>query len=242
MKKIFTSLIVLLALLSPAYAQSPTPTLPKETAVESAPFKVDGLELPPDQTVANDEGFVTLQAKTKGKVKWLVVAAVKVKFVEVPDNSIIVSIPPQGGVITIFAVAVVDGKLTDFARTNITAGTTAGPPQQGTGPVTTPAAVPNANPLHVTFLLDTNNTTAEVAAIVNSKQLQGAITAKGNYFRYYDIKSPVVAQKKLDTQAQKVGSSFVLIVQRSDGVVILAAPIPRTEQEVTIILQKVGGV
>lgn len=238
MKKIFTSLIVLLALLSPAYAQSPSSILPKEAAVESAPFKVDGLELPPDQTVANDEGFVTLQAKTKGKVKWLVVAAVKVKFVEVPDNSIIVSVPPQGVVITIFAVAIVDGKLTEFARTNITAG----PPQQGTGPVTTPAAAPNANPLHVTFLLDTNNTTAEVAAIVNSKQLQGAITAKGNYFRYYDIKSPVVAQKKLDTIAQKAGSSFVLIVQRSDGVVILAAPIPRTEQEVTVILQKVGGV
>ena len=86
-----------------------------------------------------------------------------------------------------------------------------------------------------------NNATAEVAGILNSQQLRNAITSKGNFFRYYDIKSPVVAQKKLDTVVKSVGSSFVIIVQRSDGSVIHAAAMPKTEQEVNTLLRQVGG-
>ena len=259
MTKTISCLIVFLALAASAYAQGPpfpkgdngesSPPSPK-TAKLAAGSKVDGLELPPDYTVAGDEGFVTLQAKTKGSVKWLVISGVKVKYISIPDNSIIVSVPPTGGLITVFAVAVVDGKLTDFARTNITV--TTGPP----GPNPPNPNPPNPNPpnpnppnpnppvttaLHVTFFVDLNNTTAEIAGILNSQQLRNAITAKGNFFRYYDIKSPIVAQKKLEGAIQKAGGSFVIIVQRSDGAVIMAEVMPRTEQEVAALLQKVGG-
>ena len=236
----------MLVLLTPAYSQ--TPSIPKSessppsaaTEALASASKVEGLELPSDQVAANDEGFVTLQAKTKGTVKWLVVSAVKVKYVSIPDNSIIVSVPPQGGIITVFAVAIVDGKLTEFARTNITI--------IGVPPVPIPNPNPNPNPkpnpggaLHITLLVDASSLTADYAAILNSQTLRTAIAAKGNFFRYYDIKNPVVTEKKLDAIAQKTGSSFVVIVQRNDGVVIFSQTLPRTEQEISSLLQKVGG-
>ena len=240
--KIFSSLIVLLLLAMTAFAQNSSPKSESNLLAPTidklaSSAKVDGLELPPDQTVAGDEGFVTLQAKTKGSVKWLVVSGVKVKYVTTPDNSIIVSVPPTGGTITVFAVALVDGKLTDFARTNIIVTNLPGPnpnPNPGPGPIVTTG-------LHVTFFVDLNNTTADIAGILNSQSLRNAITTKGNFFRYYDIRSPIVTQKKLDSVVQKTGGSFVIIVQRNDGAVVLAEQMPRTEQEVIALLQKVGG-
>lgn len=253
MKGILASTVVFLALLIPAYSQEPvglpktpagktpgkagesTPPSPATDALASG-NKVEGLELPADQSVANDEGFVTLQAKTKGSVKWLVVAGSKVKYVPVPDNSIIVSVPPGGGVITVFAVALVEGKLTDFVRTTITVNG----PASVLG-ATGPAPAPVAAGLHVTFVIDAKNATAEVATVMNSQTLRNAIVAKGNAFRYYDIKDPLVAQKKLDGAVQKAGSSFVVIVQRNDGVILLSQAMPKTEQEMSALLKQVGG-
>lgn len=241
MRNIFLGFLVALALVAPVYSQTKDESAPPSAPIAdvfASAAKVDGLELPPDQTVSNDEGFITIQAKTKGTVKWLVVSAVKVRYVSVPENSLIVSVPANGGVITVFAVAVVDGKLTEFARTSITVNGTAPP-----GPKTAPAPITQPGPgaLHVTLLVDVNSMTADVAAILNSKQLQSSVTAKGNFFRFYDMKNPIVAQRKLDVLVQKIGSPFVIIVQRSNGVVVLQQAMPRTEQEVSVLLKKVGG-
>jgi hypothetical protein len=247
------SILAIGIFVSSAFSQSPVPPIPpqaQEKPIASAGSSVPGLELPSDQTVNYDEGFVTLQAKTKGEVKWLVVSGVKVKYVTVTQtNSIIVSIPPTGGVIGVFAVAVVDGKITEFARTNITVvGNT--PPGPGPGPI--PPNPPGPNPptpnpvdplqkLHITFLVDMNNVQPEMAKLLNSETLIKGINQRGHWFRRYDIKAPVVAQKKLDQVVQRIGGNAILIIQSDDGRVLNALAIPKTEQEIFSLIQQITG-
>lgn len=203
----------------------------------SAATKVDGLELPADQTINYDEGFVNLQAKCSGEVKWLVISSVKVKYVTVPQNSIIISIPTQPGItVSVFAVGLVGGKMTEFAKTNITV---SGNTPPGPGPAPNPP-VPATGPLHFTFLVDMNNTTPELAQIINSQNVRQAIT-KGGYFRLYDLKSPIVQQKKLDSVVQKVGGNAILVVQRNDGVVVTSQTIPKTEAEIIQLVNRLIG-
>ncbi len=231
MRKFFLGSLLFLAVLMPISAQDG-----KAPPVEAAASKVDGLELPPDQNVGLDEGFVNIQAKCKGEVKWLVISASKIKYITLPQNTIIVSVPPQAGLsINVFAVGVVDGKLTEFARTTIT--TTGSGPGPGPGPGPTPVT----GPLHVTFVVDLNNVTPELAVVLNSQTLRQSITSKGNFFRLYDLKSPVVAQKKLDSVVQRVGGSAVMVIQRNDGHVLVAQAIPRTEAEVITVINQAGG-
>jgi hypothetical protein len=197
--------------------------------------KVDGLELPADQTVNADEGFVSIKATCGGEVKWLVVSAVKVKYITVPQtNSIIISVPFQGGKISVFAIGLVNNKQTDFARTDITVG--------NPSPNPSPSPSPNsATGLHVTFLVDMNATTPDLAQILNSQNLRTSISSKGNYFRIYDIRSPVLAQKRLDAVAQKIGGNSVLVIQRSDGYVLDARVIPKTEAEILQLIKTYEG-
>lgn len=82
-------------------------------------YKVTGLELTPPMVVKGNEGFVIVDAKCKGTVKWLLVSDTKVKYVEYGNqNSIIVAVPTKGDV-NIFAIGQADGKMTDFAVTKI---------------------------------------------------------------------------------------------------------------------------
>lgn len=81
--------------------------------------KVEGLELPP-LVLANSDGFTTVQAKSKGSVKWLVISNKPIKYMEDSDkNLIILGSLPEDADINIFAVANIDGKLTDFASTKV---------------------------------------------------------------------------------------------------------------------------
>ena len=81
--------------------------------------KVKGLELTPPMTVKASDGFVIIDAKCNGTVKWLLVSDTKVKYVEYSNqNSVIVSVPTKGDV-SVFAIGQVDGKMTDFAVTKI---------------------------------------------------------------------------------------------------------------------------
>jgi len=242
-KKLLCTAFLSLALFTAAVtAQEAAPSPPAGVAASAA--QVDGLELPADQTVNFDEGFVNIQAKCKGEVKWLVISGTKVKFVPVPaSNSIIISIPPQGGVVTVFAVGLVDGKITEFARTNITVQN--GPPGPGPGPAPGPGPGPTpgpvAGPLHFTFLVDLNATTPELAQVLNSQNVRQAITSKQSFFRLYDIKSPIVSQKKLDAVVQRVGGNAVVVVQRNDGYVVGAYAMPKTETEVIALINRSFG-
>jgi hypothetical protein len=229
----FAAWVLLAGLIVGQDASPKTPSPPPASSAAS-PNKVEGLELPGDQTVAQDEGFVNVTAKTKGDVRWMVVSNVKVKYVTVESTkSVIISIPPQGGVVvTVFAIAAVDGKLTEFARTNITVGG----PQAGPDPGQTPKGS-----MHVTFLIDMNNSTPQLATLLNSQTLRQGITGRGHFFRLYDLKSPVVTQKKLDAVARRVGGNAVMIIQKNDGVVVEALKIPATEAEILAAVNKAGG-
>lgn len=248
----FASLLVIFLTVPPSFSQEPSPQ-PTPAPVTLTPNKTAGLELPPDQNVEFDEGFIPIQAQCKGDVKWLVVSQVKVKYITTPGNSLIVSVPPQGGVISVFAVGLVDGKITEFVRTNITVkgiGPTPPnpppnppilPPNPPNPPPNPPNPAPQAGPLHITFVVDLNNTTPELAQVLNSQSIQQAVKGKGNFLRLYDMKSPIVAQRKLDTFVTKVGGSAVMIVQNNAGQVLQAIAIPRTEPEVLAIINQFTG-
>ncbi len=231
------SFVLLLGLVTPSFSQVPQKTQTTEQLAASS-NKTDGIELPAAQTVKFDEGFVTLQADCKGSVKWLVISAVKVKYFTLPtNNTIIISVPPQGGLITVFAVGLVDGKLTDFARTSITVtGNTPNPPN----PPNPPPPGPTAN-MHVTFVVDLDNSTPELAQILNSQKIREAITTRNAYYRLYDAKSGVLKQKGLDRVLSAGGGPPMIIVQSAAGNVVGNIKMPKTEAEVLQYLTKILG-
>jgi len=223
------SCVILLGLAYPSFSQTPTP------APEPVPTnKVEGLELPADQNVKFDEGFVTLTATCKGTVKWLVISATKIKYFTLPStNTIIVSIPPQGGTITVFGVGLVDGKLTDFARTNINVST-----NNPTPPNTPPTPVTS---MHVTFIVDLNNSNNALGQILNSQKIREVITTRNAYYRLYDTQSPIIKEKGLDKVVASAGGAPVIIVQSNTGNVISTKKMPGTEAEVIQYLSQVLG-
>lgn len=246
-KKLFISLSLLLST-TLCFSQEVVENPPNFGAVVSS---VKGLELPPDQTVKYNEGFIPIKAECKGEVKWLIVTQYKVKYVVVSPNTIIVSIPPDvpkaGGLINVFAVGNVDGKLTDFARTNITVTRDTDPvdPVKPPDPVNPPDPVDPpplvTGKLHLTFLYDKNNVTPALAKLVNSENLVKGINDRGHWFRTYDIKSDVVNQKGLTPYVQKVGGNNVLIVQTENSQVVSATVIPGTENEVFALISRITG-
>lgn len=80
--------------------------------------KTEGLEITPPQEVLASTEMVTVEAKTTGTVKWLVISQEKMKYQE--SNSALVLTVPKSGVINVFAISSVDGKMTEFVNTKIT--------------------------------------------------------------------------------------------------------------------------
>ena len=225
------------------------PAVPK-APIYTVPNKVDGLELPEPLTVDPNEGFMLIQAKAKGTVKWFVIGNNKVKFVaNEATNSLIVSVP-QSGVVNVFAIALNDGKLTDFARTDISI--------QGSTPVKPDPVKPNppVNPedpsntvlervpegLHVTFIMDYNQSNPEIAAVLNSKEIRDVIDSTKSYFKVYDINSKIVKEKNMDGLLKRTGSLppyTLFVVQKKDGTVLYYSAIPKTDAEVVKVLNKI---
>jgi hypothetical protein len=196
--------------------------------------KTEGLELPDEITVDASEGFMLVQAKSKGKVKWLVVSQSKVKYVANEESNSLVVAVPQSGSVNIFAVALVDGKLTEFAKTSISVKNNKPDPVKPIDP-----DKPNTKEnLHITFLFDFNNSNPDLAAVLNSKTIRDEISKSKSYYKVYDINSPIVKSKKLDTLLEKTGNSL-FIVQSSDGTVLHYSAIPKTEKEVLDTLTKI---
>jgi len=198
--------------------------------------KTDGLELPEPTNVDNTEGFVLVQAKSLGKVKWLVVSSSKVKYVANDDtNSLIVAVP-QTGKVNIFAVALLKDKLTEFVQTTISVNESkVDDSNVNPKPKPTPAYKEN---LHITFLFDFNDSNTDIASIVNSKSIRDTITSLKSYFKVYDISSNIVKSKKLDSLLKETGNTL-FIVQASDGTVLHYSAIPKTENEVLEVIKKI---
>ncbi len=253
-RRIAAVLVALLLIGSAASAQLPSTVTSKEIPA-SAPIasanKVDGLELPPDQIVAPDEGFINITAKCKGSVKWLVISTVKVKFVtNDATNSIIVSVPTASGtLVNVFAIGMVDGKPTEFVKTSIQVAGTSTQAQDPTQTIpTVPAqpifptnpAVATAAKFHLTFIVDMNNAAPELATLLNSDVLRKAVSDKGGFLRIYDKTSPIIAQKKLDGLVQRVNGGPTMIMQSAGGNVLNADQlfIPKTDREVISLINK----
>lgn len=243
MYKILTTFFLGLVLVCPCLAQVPSQY---ESAKVAA--SVPGLELPDDMKVNFDEGFITIQAKCKGEVKWLIVSQERVKYVAIPQSSqIIISIPPKKCLINVFAVGLVDGKLTEFARTNIVVdvnGPNPPPTPTPNPPNPTPVPVPpipvTTGPLEMLFFVDLKEPSPEIAKIVNSQTLIKSINDKGHTFRRYDIDGPIPAQRNLTKAIQDVNSRNVLIFVDRNQLVVDKLPIPRTEAEVQAVIQKLN--
>lgn len=228
--------ILLLLLSFSSYAIDP-PAIPQSPA-SLISNKVVGLELPEPITVDSNEGFLLIEAKAKGQVKWFVICSNKVKYVtNDASNSLIVSVP-QSGSINIFAIALVDNKLTDFARTDVTVKSVKPDPVNPT-PVD-PEVVPEkvSEGLHITFLLDYNESSPDLASVLNSKDIRDEITKTKSFFKVYDVNSPIVKDKKMDVLLKKTGNTL-LVIQKNDGTVLYYSAIPKTDKEVIAILNKI---
>ena len=241
----FKKIILIAAILFSASSYAAEPQifqLPKDAPVvptNNKANKVEGLEIPPDMEVAPDEGFIALQANAKGNVKWLVISQSKVKFLTNDTaNTIIISVP-QSGSINVFAVALVDNKLTDFAKTTVTVKGSVDPtPKPNVDPKPDPTPKPSSFPLHVTFVFDVNENTPDIATVLNSQELRKYVADNKSYMRVYDLNSDVVKNKKLDTIVSKVGSNNMMVVQEADGTLLYASPIPKTDKEALEVLKK----
>ena len=237
-------LVALLFISASVYGAEPQIfQLPKDAPViptNNKSNKVEGLEIPADMEIAADEGFVALQAITKGTVKWLVISQSKVKFLTNDTaNTIIISVP-QNGQINVFAVALVENKLTDFAKTTlIVKGTNVDPkPDPKPNPDPKPDPKPTGLPLHITFVFDVNENTPEIAAVLNSQDLRKVVSENKSFLRVYDVNSDVIKNKKLDTLLPKVGGNNIMVVQEADGTLLYASPIPKNDKDAIDIVKK----
>lgn len=235
-------LFVLITLTGFSFSQSPTPVIPIPVPViNKSANKVEGLELPPDAEVVPDEGFVSVSAVCKGSVKWLVICQNKIKYIVNDNNNSIVVSVPQNGTISIFAVGLVEAKLTDFAKTIITVKGLLPNPTPNPSPTPNPTPSPTPKPstsLHVTFVLDFNESTPEIASVVNSQSVRKTIIDNKSFIRVYDVTNSIVTEKKLDQVLKQVGGDNMMLVQDSEGKVLFASPIPKSESETLIALKK----
>jgi hypothetical protein len=232
-----------------------------------SPNAVEGLSLPPDQTVDPDEGLITVGAKTAAtKVRWLVVCARPVRSVEYDEKkAVVVSVPqPKPGedvVIQVFAVALLKDELTGFARTTITVKAPRAPPapkpeptpDPGPKPTPTPApGPPVAGKLHVTAILDYDAMTPAQAALVNSPTLRKALEAGGDFWRVYPATADAVKTLKFDQYVKAGGGVPALLVQQDRTGLVLtrnakgeraAVPLPATEADLLSLVSRIhkGG-
>ncbi len=240
----------------PEDSQPPaTTTQSFESQIQNSSYsnRVDGLELPLDAKVPSDEGFVLVQAKCEGPVRWLVIRQdnVKVKTaVNDAANQITVSIPAQSCIISIYAVGSINGDLTEFARTQLLV--------EGKGPVTplppnpNPDPNPNPNPnpkpipidakLNVTVILDYSAVTPEMAKLLNDGPMRKTLADKGHTLRIYDVKDRVVTDKKLDQAMAKFNvPPPAIIVQLADGTVTNVIPLSKTVTDFLNLFHATSG-
>ena len=238
----FAVIFVLITLTGFSFSQSPIPVVPIPVPViNKSANKVEGLELPPDAEVVPDEGFVSVSAVCKGSVKWLVICQNKIKYIVNDNNNSIVVSVPQNGTISIFAVGLVEAKLTDFAKTIVTVkGLLPNPtPNPSPTPNPTPSPIPKpSTSLHVTFVLDFNESTPEIASVINSQSIRKTIVDNKSFIRVYDVTNSIVSEKKLDQVLKQVGGDNMMLVQDSEGKVLYASPIPKSESETLTALKK----
>lgn len=217
MRKLFSAVACVVLLCgSLLFAQAP------DTTSKASGNEVTGLKLPPSSEVKYDEGFVTITAETKGTVKWLVLStSAKVKFRVHPTvpNEITIAVPPFESAITVFAIAVVDGKQTDFARTDIIV--KGGGPAPGPGPG--PAPDPNAGaPFHLNIIEDPAKRNTGIRSIVDNPELREQLKTKQVQMRVFstsDTKS--IKELNFEKAYQKYGAPVMIFTDKKGNALIV---------------------
>lgn len=231
----------------PSHAQETPAKAPSAQAAATA-AKVDGLELQAESRRGpiKEAGqvpactLVIVSAETKGtSVRFRVFGTDE--FSE-SDKSVAVVSPRDGGV-SVLAIALVDGKLTDFAVFSFSS-----VPASGPGVPPTPSVLPGSTPaqgrLRVTIVEDQSQGRTFAS-------WKPGISALGHVCAVYSWQADHATLKAygLDAQIAKAGRLPALIVQREQmgqdgklvGPVVYAQPLPGSEAELQAILRQLGG-
>lgn len=211
--------------------------------------EVDGLKLPPNQKVDVNEGFITISADCKGTVKWLVLStAVKVKYKIHPavPNEVTIAITnstnSENYSIFVYAIAQVDGKLTNFAKTEIAVIVSGNEPKPKPTPDPIPQPPNNISfPLHLSIIEDPIKRTPDIRAIIDSRELREKLLSKRVLTRVYSVNDPILSDLQF-TQSIKQFGTPLIILQDKNGKGLIIQKLPLNIQEILKIISKfVGG-
>lgn len=201
--------------------------------------EVPGLKLPAPQQVNHDESFITITAECEGEVQWLVLSSsekIKYKIAKGQTTDIDVGIPPNECIITLFAVGLVDGKMTPFARTDIVV--------KGPAPPNPEPPAPPGNlklPLHVTVIEDPLKRTPAIRSVVESLQLRQQLQQRNALMRVYAHNDPKVAEKKLDRLVLQYGVPLLVIQDATGALAGQPTTLPSTPEGVLAAVNNVLG-
>lgn len=184
------------------------------------PNKVDGLELPSKLTVNNDQKNVTIEAKSKGLVKWLVMNPETTKYtIDEQNNKITINLPKQGD-IKILAIALIDGKPTEFAATSVNVKT---PEIKKETKIEKPK---------ITMFFDYSKLTNDQLKIINSQYTNLYTT-----YKCYDITSPLFADEKYFNLSDKGAIKSLMTIESPDGKMLWSGPVPPNEKKTLEIIK-----
>ena len=222
-----TLILAALLSLSPAVHAQPTVEPPPETA--------SALTLSPDQKVKPGQ-LVRVTAESKGAVVFAVVPIGGEPLdYEADGKRVIFAAPPAGQTVLVLAVAVVDAKVTPFARcTVVSIGELPRPPPQpdpGPGPQPAPATAAK----FVSVLIDYNAGPAP-PAYVSGAGLRQALQQRGVSLTVLSATAEEVRRRRLDLAAKPAGGLPAIILQDAAGRVLAAVRLPATEAEFLALL------
>lgn len=207
--------------------------------------KVTGLELPADQEVSGKQRVVFVPAKAAGKVKWVVLNAnsdTPVQSMELSSSKTLLVFPAdQDDLIIVMAYTVVDGEPSETARTLITVKGSGDKPGPGPGPnPPAPPAPPAAGPLHVTFIVDFEKQTPDIAAAINDRDLRQYLSSGKHQVHVVGVKSKSVVEDGLSGPLGQAGGPPAVVLQDAQGVVLAASKF-KTSADVRQLVDKVVG-
>lgn len=219
------------------------------------PNILPGIKLPAPFEVSYDEQFVTIKAECTGEVEWLVLGSegrIKNKInratneteVGVPVSGAFAT-PPRDVVIRVYAIGVVDGKMTGHVWTEITVRSAAPAPPQPTPTPPQPQPTPPVDPpianssYHVTVIEDPLRRSPEYVSLTRWLDTRAKLIAAGHKPHQMSTNDPLYLDPKsgFAEEVKRVGLP-ALIIQDKDANLVRAVACPKTAEE---ILKLLGG-
>lgn len=215
----------------------PRPAVPAASGTSAGP-KTEEIELSPaDPVVAADEGFVSIDAKTKGTdVRWLILSPSKVKYA-ILGQTVIVSVPAPGSVIHIYAWTAIEGKPTNAARTILTVKGAAPGPNPTPNPQPPDQAIPTG-PLFIIIIDDAANRPKfpYMAQIINSAGLRQSTSKAGHTLKVVDVSDKGLDAKGFRAEVNKTGVPAILLIDKAG--VMKCYPCPKTPNDIVALINK----